>query len=196
MENNSLYFNKSSVAGFVIGFICFPIIVFAGSYVYFNFVSDGFSEIGSTSLNPPELPSERIVNLDWTVKTLDGVEVNLKNYAQNKTVFLNFWATWCPPCVAEMPSIDRLYSQFGDTMAFVCVSNENAEALKAFFKGKEYSFPVFYADIPTQPELNAIALPTTFIISPEGKILLKHVGGADWAHDSVIAFLREAVARG
>ena len=95
-----------------------------------------------------------------------------------------------------MPTIDALYSQFGDSMAFICVSNESAEMLKDFIREKNYSFPVFYTDTPLQPELNAAALPTTFIISSDGKILLKHVGGADWSHESVIAFLREKVAQG
>jgi thiol-disulfide isomerase/thioredoxin len=186
--------NKSSVAGFVVGFICFPIIFFGGAYLYFQYAYDGFG-----GLNPPELSAEstgEIVNIDWTVKALDGTEVNLKDYAQGKTIFLNFWATWCPPCVAEMPSIDTLYGLFGETMAFVCVSNESAEMLKDFIKEKKYSFPVFYAETPSPPELNAAALPTTFIIASDGKILLKHVGGADWAHESVIAFLRERLARG
>jgi thiol-disulfide isomerase/thioredoxin len=186
--------SKSSVAGFVVGFICFPLVLWGGIYLYANFALDGFGTGGG--LNPPELPAETSVSLDWTVKGLDGVEVNLKDYAQNKTVFLNFWATWCPPCVVEMPSIDTLHGLFGDTMAFVCISQENAETLKKFLQDKQFSFPVFYTETPPPQELNAAALPTTFIISSDGKILLKHVGGADWAHESVIAFLRERLARG
>jgi thiol-disulfide isomerase/thioredoxin len=187
--------SKSSVAGFIIGFICFPFVLWGSVYVYGTFITGGFDGGGSGGLNPPELPVERTVNLDWTVKTLDGVEVNLKEYAGNKTVFLNFWATWCPPCVAEMPSIDTLYGLFGETMAFVCVSNESAEMLKDFIKEKKYSFPVFYSETPSPSELNAAGIPATFIIAPDGKILLKHMGGADWAHESVIAFLRENAAR-
>ena len=186
--------SKASVAGFIIGFICFPVIVFGGAYVYVQLSSGGFG--GGGGLSPPELPAETSVSLDWKVKTLDGAEVNLGDYAQGKTIFLNFWATWCPPCVAEMPSIDALYSQFGDTIAFVCVSQENAATLKKFIEEKKYSVPVFYAETPSPPELNAAALPSTFIIAPDGKILLKHVGGADWAHESVVAFLREKLARG
>jgi len=186
--------SKPSVAGFVVGFICFPIIFFGGAYLYFQYSFEGFG-----GLNPPELSAEstgEIVNIDWTVKALDGTEVNLKDYAQGKTIFLNFWATWCPPCVVEMPSIDTLYGQFGDTMAFVCVSQESAATLKDFIKVKKYSVPVFYADTPSPPELNAVGLPSTFIIDPDGKILLKHMGGADWAHESVIAFLKEKVTQG
>lgn len=188
--------SKSSVAGFIIGFMCFPFVLWGSVYVYSTFIAGGFDIGGSRGLNPPDLPSEISVSLDWTVKALDGTEVNLKDYAQGKTIFLNFWATWCPPCVVEMPSIDTLYGQFGDSMAFVCVSQESVATLKDFIKEKKYSVPVFYADTPSPPELNAVALPSTFIIDPDGKILLKHMGGADWAHESVIAFLREKLARG
>jgi len=188
------FVSKTSVAGFVIGFICFPIIVFGGAYVYVQFASGGIS--GGDALSPPELPAEAGVNLDWPVKTLDGVEVNLRDHARNKTLFLNFWATWCGPCVAELPSIEKLYSQFGSDIAFVCVSQENAETLKKFIQFKKYTFPVFYIDTLPPSELNATAIPSTFIISPDGEILLKHVGGADWAHESVISFLREKLARG
>ena len=186
--------SKASVAGFIIGFICFPIIVFGGAYVYVQLSSGGFS--GGGGLGPPELPVEAGVDLDWTVKTLDGVEVNLRDHARDKTLFLNFWATWCGPCVAELPSIEKLFSQFGSDIAFVCVSQENAATLKKFIEEKKYSVPVFYAETPSPPELNATALPSTFIIAPDGKILLKHVGGADWSHESVVAFLREKLARG
>jgi len=188
------FVSKTSVAGFVIGFIFFPIIVFGGWYVYVQLVSGG---IGSgDGLSPPELPVKAGVNLDWSVKTLDGVEVNLRDHARDKTLFLNFWATWCGPCVAELPSIEKLYSQFGSDIAFVCVSQENAETLKKFIQVKKYTFPVFYTDTLPPTELNAAAIPSTFIISPDGEILLKHVGGADWAHESVLSFLREKLARG
>ena len=185
--------SKASVAGFIIGFICFPVIVFGGAYVYVQFASGGFSDGG---LRPPELPVETGVNLDWSVKTLDGVEVNLAEHARGKTLFLNFWATWCGPCVAELPSIEKLYSQFGSDIAFVCVSQEDAETLKKFMEFKKYTVPVFYTDTIPPAELNAAAIPSTFLISPDGKILLKHMGAADWAHESVLSFLREKLARG
>jgi len=130
------------------------------------------------------------------VKTLDGVEVNLAEHARGKTLFLNFWATWCGPCVAEMPSIEKLFGEFGSAMVFVCVSNEQVETLKNFMGEKKFSVPVFIPSGDPPRELNESAIPATFIIAPGGKILLKHVGGADWAHESVAAFLREQLGRG
>ncbi len=188
--------NKSSVLGFVIGFIAFPILLWGGAYVYIKVASDGFGAGAGGGLRPPELPGEHTASLDWTVKTLDGAEINLGEHARGKTLFLNFWATWCGPCVAEMPAIEKLHSEFGSDVAFVCVSNEQAVTLKKFMDDRKFSFPVFVASADPPRELNEAAIPATFIISPEGKILLKHVGGADWAHESVVAFLREKLGRG
>ncbi len=81
-------------------------------------------------------------------------------------------------------------------MAVVCISQENAATLKKCIEEKKYSGPVFYAETRLPPELNAVALPSTFIIAPDGKIVLKHVGAADWSHESVLSFLRENLAQG
>jgi len=124
--------NTSSVLGFIVGFIAFPLLLWGGAFLYVTFALDGFDFGGGGGLRPPELPGEHIASLDWTVKTLDGTVVNLAEHAGDKTLFLNFWATWCGPCVAEMPSIEKLYSQFGSDMAFVCVSGEQAETIKKF----------------------------------------------------------------
>lgn len=188
--------NKSSVLGFILGFIAFPVIFSGGAYLYYKIAFGDFDSSGVGGLEPPELPGEHVASLDWTVKTLDGAEVNLAEHASGKTLFLNFWATWCGPCVAELASIEKLHSQLGSDMAFVCVSNEQAATLKKFMDDRKLSIPVFVAHADPPRELNESAIPATFIIAPDGKILLKHVGGADWAHESVVAFLREKLVRG
>lgn len=184
-----------SVLGFVAGFIAFPLIVWAGAYAYFKLAYDDFDAGSGGGLRPPELPSAEQVSLDWTLRNLDGNEVSLRELAGGKVVFLNFWATWCGPCVAELPSIERLYGQFGNEVTFVCVSNEQAATLKQFLEARKYSLPFFISAAQPPPELNEAAIPATFIISPEGKILFKHVGGADWAHESVVAFLSQALGQ-
>ena len=78
-------FNKSSVLGFIVGFIAFPVLLWGGSYLYFQYAFDGFDTVGGGGLEPPELPGERIVSLDWTVKSLDGTVVNIGEHAQDKT---------------------------------------------------------------------------------------------------------------
>ena len=75
---------------------------------------------------------------DWTVRTLDGVEVPMEEF-RGKVIFLNQWATWCMPCVMEMPSIDKLYSSIDpQEVAFVLVTDEDAEEVRDFLDGKEW----------------------------------------------------------
>ncbi|MBM4311252.1 MAG: TlpA family protein disulfide reductase [Deltaproteobacteria bacterium] len=151
------FINTSSVLGFIVGFIAFPLLLWGGAYAYFKRASDG-------GLRPPELPAETAVSLDWSVKNLDGVDVNLAELPRDKTLFLDFRVTWCGPCVAGMPSIAKLYSEFGGEMALVCVSNEQAATLKKFMDDRKFSLPVFVADADPPRELNESAIPATFII--------------------------------
>jgi thiol-disulfide isomerase/thioredoxin len=131
--------------------------------------------------------------LDWTVQTLDGKTVTLGNKMKDQVVFLNFWATWCPPCVAETPSIEKLYRKIGDRVAFACISNESFDTLLEFRKKSGYTFPMYRRSQGPPSEFNTGGIPATFILSKNRKILLKHVGGADWAHESVVAFLEEVL---
>jgi len=97
-----------------------------------------------------------------------------------KVVIVNFWATWCPPCVAEMPEFQSLYRKYGDKVAFLMVTNDKPEAVEAFIKKNHYQFPVLYlAENPPAP-LSYSALPTTFIISKEGRVVTKKTGAANW----------------
>jgi len=99
---------------------------------------------------------------------------------RNKVIIVNFWATWCPPCVAEMPEIQSLYRKYGDRVAFVLVSNEEQEVVEAFMEKNKYLMPVFYlASNPPEP-LSFSAYPTTFIISREGKIVSRKTGAVNW----------------
>ncbi len=100
---------------------------------------------------------------------------------RNEVVFLNFWSTWCPPCVAEMPEIQSLYKKYGNRVAFMLVTGEKPEVVKAFMKKNNYSMPVFYLAGNQPPEaLSFSAFPTTFIISRDGKVVTRKTGAANW----------------
>jgi thiol-disulfide isomerase/thioredoxin len=112
---------------------------------------------------------------------------------KGKVVFLNFWATWCPPCKAEMPSINSLYKKFAENkdIVFIMVDADgNYAKAKKFIDRKKYSFPVYTmaGEIPRQ--LFAGTLPTTVIINKSGKISFRHEGLADYAHESFIQFIQ------
>ena len=101
---------------------------------------------------------------------------------RDEVVFLNFWATWCPPCVAELPEIQKLYEKYGDKVVFMLVANESPEVVKAFMDKHGYVMPVFYSQsgIDMPQVLEHSSLPTTFIISREGKVVSRKKGAAKW----------------
>ena len=132
-------------------------------------------------------------NLNLT--TLDGKKVTLADI-KGKPIFLNFWATWCPPCVAEMPFINELYPEYKDKVNFVMVSVDSADTkdkVVKFITDNRFTLPIYTAE---QGELyktyNVQGIPTTYIINSKGNILQKHVGGMNKAE--LKALLDTAVA--
>ena len=126
----------------------------------------------------------------WEFESLDNEAVNLVDYS-GKTLFINEWATWCPPCIAEMPSIQKLYDQLkeNDEIVFIIVTNENESVVENFIKENGYSFPVMLARSSTPEPFYSPSIPTTYIVSPEGEIVLKEVGSKKWHGKDTIDFI-------
>lgn len=108
-------------------------------------------------------------------------------------VFLNFWATWCPPCVAEMPSMQKLYNDYGDKVEFVLMTNEKRETVDAFMEKKGYDLPVYYNRSPVPEKLSTGTIPTTYILSKDGRIVLEKVGAAKWNSNRVKDLLDDLI---
>jgi len=117
--------------------------------------------------------------MDWEVEDLEGNRIKMDQFF-GRPVFINFWATWCPPCIAEMPSIQRLYDIYGDKVTFVLASHEEAKELSAFLKKKEYTLPVYVIDEEVPEVFYSRSIPATFLISAQGKIVMKKQGAAKW----------------
>jgi len=116
----------------------------------------------------------------WTL-AWDQNEPFYFSVAKDQVIFLNFWATWCPPCVAEMHEIQALYERWGEKVAFMLVTNEKPDVVKAFMEKHNYLMPVFYlAGTPPPEALRFKALPTTFIISKDGKVVSRKTGASNW----------------
>jgi len=101
---------------------------------------------------------------------------------KGKTIFVNLWATWCPPCVAEMPSIEKLYKKTkSENNAFVLLSlDEDFEKAKKWVKARNLDIPIYTtSQLPTLFKVRSI--PTTFIFQPDGKLLFNHVGMEDYS---------------
>jgi thiol-disulfide isomerase/thioredoxin len=99
---------------------------------------------------------------------------------RGQVIFLNFWATWCPPCVAELPEIEKAYKKYGNQVAFLLVTNEKPGTVEAFMEKHGYDLPVFYPGTKIPEVFESGSIPTTFIISREGKIVTRKTGAANW----------------
>jgi len=109
---------------------------------------------------------------------------------KGKVVFLNFWATWCPPCRAEMPSLNVLYKKYKDdkNVVFLTVDTDgNFKKAQRFMKKQEYELPVYVADSKIPGELLGRSIPTTVIINKQGQIVFHHEGAADYSNEKFIS---------
>jgi thiol-disulfide isomerase/thioredoxin len=141
-------------------------------------------------LEVPSFPLTTLADYDWIVQSLDGQDFKMAD-VKGKVVFLNFWATWCPPCAAEMPSIQRLHEKLKeDGVVFVCISNEEASKVNQFVKEKGFTFPIYTMHGAPPLVFKTRGIPSTFILSPEGKIAYKHIGSAKWDDDKSIDFIK------
>ena len=132
---------------------------------------------------PYALASERPATYphDAALYTLAGQPVNLRRF-RGKVVLVNMWASWCPPCLAEMPGLQRLYQQVDTTkIAFVCVSlDANPNRARALLKRKGYSLPVFFPAAPLPAPFASSSIPYTVILTPDGQVAASHAGMADY----------------
>lgn len=118
---------------------------------------------------------------DFTAPLADGGTITLSDY-EGKVILLNFWATWCKPCVGEMPAFPRLVEKYGDQLALIAVNcGEDEETVQSFLSKNDYSFPVV---LDAGGEVSALyptdGIPYTLIIAPDGTV--SHITlGADSA---------------
>ncbi len=149
------------------------------------------------SFSPSEISEakrEELEDYNWQLFRLDGQQVNFRE-SEGEVAVVNLWATWCPPCIAEMPSFQELYADYGGKVNFFFVSSEEPEVLKRFLEKKGYDIPV-YLPLSAGPEkLQSNTLPTTYVISKNGKIVVKKTGSANWNAESFRGTLDELLAQ-
>ncbi|WP_323027025.1 TlpA disulfide reductase family protein [Gelidibacter japonicus] len=127
--------------------------------------------------------SLKLMDRDGNITSLDALK--------GKVIFMNLWATWCPPCIAEMPSIDKLHKDMGDEVAFVMLSlDKDFELAKAFDKRKGYNMPIYAPASNLPPMYQSSAIPTTYVIDAKGNLALTHKGMADYNDEGFKKFLR------
>ncbi len=118
-------------------------------------------------------------DFNWQLQDRDGQQVNFESF-RGQVIVVNLWATWCPPCVAEMPSFQELYKDYGDKVVFLFVANDKPEKVDRFLLKHSYELPVFFQISRAPEEMNSNSLPTTYVIDSKGNIVASKVGAADW----------------
>jgi peroxiredoxin len=146
------------------------------------------SELAATEGNPAP---------DFTLKDLSGNPVQLSSL-KGKVVLVNFWATWCPPCREEIPSMAKLNQAMQGKkfrMLAISIDEGGKGAVEEFFKRGGVTLPALLdTDGQVSRRYGTTGVPETFLVDTKGVIRKKVVGGLDWSHPEVIQFLEQLMA--
>lgn len=142
-----------------------------------------------SGLQPPPLPvGSWDYGMDLT--DLDGAPVAPSRWS-GKILVLNFWATWCAPCLREMPSLRRLMEQTGDLdVQFGFITREDPAVVRPFVAKRSLDVPVYVLKGEPPECFKTRGIPATFVVGRSGGIAMQHVGAAAWDAESIVAFIR------
>ncbi|WP_316810493.1 TlpA disulfide reductase family protein [Pedobacter heparinus] len=129
-------------------------------------------------------------------KDAGGREIDLGSL-KGKVVFVNFWATWCPPCLAEMPSVHKLYTQFKsdkDVIFILVDADSNFAKAQQYMDRKGYQMPVYIAASSIPDVIFKGSLPTTVVFDKKGRISYQESGAANYASEKFIEFIKKLKA--
>ncbi|MET3730917.1 TlpA family protein disulfide reductase [Moheibacter stercoris] len=184
-----LYKNKSNLLFFAL------ILVLVFSTDAKALLSQGLMKLGfyQPKLEEAIAPKEVSSSLYFEMLDADGNSVELSDL-KGKVVFINFWATWCPPCIAEMPSIQKMYDKVRDDEEIVVLTVEvqgaKEKAMK-FMERKNMDLPVVYPNTAIPEEIFQGSLPTTVIFDKDGNIAHTTMGMADYSGQNILDFFEE-----
>lgn len=146
----------------------------------------------ASRLQRPELRLESQTVPDLAFRTLDGRLHSVSEY-KGKVVYLDLWGTWCIQCVAEMPTVQKLYDHYRNDpdVTFLVISRlDSPSAVRAYARRHHFDLPFFVTQDEAVPDSMYLRqYPATFLYARDGSIAAQHAGAADWADPSVIAFI-------
>ena len=143
-----------------------------------------FAPAPATTIVPAETQEATNAAPDFTVYDIDGNGVKLSDF-RGKPVILNFWASWCGPCKAEMPDLEAAFQTYGSDIQFVTVnltdgSNETVDSASSYIAQQGYTFPVYYdTDIDAAMKYGVSAVPVSYFIDAEGRFVAWAQGAMD-----------------
>ena len=166
------------------------------SVMYLNEVID------APELKKPSSREMKVTTIDFESNMLQFSDLennifSIQNF-KGKNLFINYWATWCNPCLAEMPYMAELYEKYKDEedIIFLYFSREKLETIKNYIPKDEslQQLPIY--KIITDDEFFATSgIPTTFIINSDGEVILKELGSAFWNDESVFKFIDNLIGK-
>jgi thiol-disulfide isomerase/thioredoxin len=127
---------------------------------------------------------KKLTDYHWKLTDEQNTVYNFEN-AKGKVVLINFWATWCPPCIAEMPSMQKLYNDYKDKITFLFVTTDYYSEINPFLIKNNFTFKV-YRPAENYPDYFDIqTIPRTFLIDKNGNIIIDENGAANWNSSKV-----------
>ena len=143
-----------------------------------------------------ELFSNPTAQIEVLLEDINGAEIDISDFKGN-IVFLNFWATWCPSCVTEMPAMEKLHRRLkSEDFAMVAVSiQESAAEVRRFFKQHQLTYTALLDSIgKTVPAFGIRAIPTTLLIDKSGRIFARIMGPREWDSRESVAMFKQLLA--
>jgi thiol-disulfide isomerase/thioredoxin len=191
--NSSFQKVKAYITRNLLSILLFSLFLF----VFFNADARSFvsQQLLKTGLFAPKIEEEKnnlISTADILFRNAAGETYSLKSL-EGKVVFINFWATWCPPCVAEMPSIQKLYDEIGkQNIVFLMVDVDNQlKKSQKFMDKKGYTLPVYTPASVIPSNILDGSIPTTLILDKQGRKVLLHSGMGNYADKDLVASLKQ-----
>jgi peroxiredoxin len=142
--------------------------------------------------------SEGTLAPDFALKNLQGKTVDLASY-RGQVVLVNFWATWCPPCLEEMPSMEKLQALMAGekfVMLAINVEEDGEDNVLHFLKKHPHTFPILLdTEAEVQARYGVYRFPETFVIGKDGVITDHIIGAIDWAAEDTVKYFKTLVGR-
>ncbi len=180
--------------------VCVIIVVlkFTGLLSSVSYVAQSaVLKTGLMDASDKEEVTDEAFDYAFTIKDLAGNKFTADQY-KGKVLFINIWATWCGPCRAEMKGIQKLYDKMDhNQVQFIMLSVDkdgSKDKVVSYLKDKGFTFPAFMPSGYLTSQLNVPGIPTTFVISKDGKIVAKEVGMKDYDTSKFKKFLDKLIA--